>query len=280
MGDVATPAIDVSVVIVAHSARDELERCLASIDRHAGKLAVETILVDNASTDDTVPWVREAHPAVRIVELDENLGVAARRFGLELARGRYAMFLDSDAALTEGALETMVAALDANESWGLVGPRLVGDDGELQRSCRRFPPLLLPIMRRPPLNRWLEDSRPVKRHLMEDVDPDRVRPVLYLLGACQLFRRELANRLGPPEWTFLGMDDADWCLRIQDAGYDVVYLPTATVIHSYQRRSAKQPLSRAALSHLRSFFALQWRHRVRRRDTLRRQAELDRAATA
>ncbi|HEY8465558.1 MAG TPA: glycosyltransferase family 2 protein [Solirubrobacterales bacterium] len=280
MGGEAAPAIDVSVVIVAHSARDELERCLASIDRHAGSLAVETILVDNASTDDTVRWARSEHPEVRVVELGENIGVAARRFGLELARGRYAMFLDSDAALTEGALETMVRGLDEHGSWGLVGPRLVGDDGKLQRSCRRFPPLLLPIMRRPPLNRWLEHSRPVRRHLMEDVDPDQVRPVLYLLGACQLFRRELAERLGPPEWVFLGMDDADWCLRIQDAGYDVVYLPTATVVHSYQRRTAKQPLSRAALSHLRSFLALQWRHRVLRRDALRRQAELDRAATA
>jgi hypothetical protein len=251
-------APDVSIVIVAHSARAELERCLASIERYAGDLAVETILVDNASTDDTVPWVRAEHPGVRLVELDSNLGVAARGHGLARARGRYAMFLDSDAALTEGALSTMVAALDQHPSWGLVGPRLVYDDGELQLSCRRFPPLLLPIMRRPPLNRWLEDSRAVRRHLMADVDPEKIRPVMYVLGACQMFRRDLAERIGPPDdRTFLGMDDADWCLRIRDAGAEVVYLPTATVIHSYQRRSARNLFSRAAWSHLKSFAALQ-----------------------
>lgn len=274
-------APDVSIVVIAHSARDELERCFGSIDRHAGGLAVETILVDNASTDDTLVWVREAHPDVRVVELDRNLGVAARRFGLDRAEGRYAMFLDSDAALTEGALERMVAALDEHPDWGLIGPRLVGDDGELQLSCRRYPPLLLPFMRRPPLNRFLEDSAPVRHHLMADADHSRTRPVLYVLGACQLFRRSLAEAAGPPdERTFLGMDDIDWCLRIRDAGGEIVYFPEATVIHSYQRRSARSPLSRAGWSHLVSFAAFQWRYRKRRRELIELGARLDRIAAA
>ena len=67
----------------------------------------------------------------------------------------------------------------------------------LQRSCRRFPPLLLPLLRRPPLARIFEQRRTVRRHLMADFDHDRARPVLYLLGACQLFRTELARRAGP-----------------------------------------------------------------------------------
>lgn len=274
----AAPSPAVSIVIVAHSVRHELERCLASIAAHA-ELACETILVDNASTDGTPEWVRDRHPDVGLVRLERNLGVAARRYGLDQARGRYAMFLDSDAALTPGALPAMVEALDAHPSWGLLGPRLVGDDGELQLSCRRWPPLLLPILRRPPLSRWLEDGPTVRRHLMADDDHGRVRPVVYVLGACQLFRMDLARIVGPPdERTFLGMDDIDWCLRIRDAGGEIVYFPDATVIHSYQRRSAQSPFSRAAWAHLRSFAALQWRYRTRRRALHELGDELDRMA--
>ena len=115
---------------------------------------------------------------------------------------------------------------------------------------------------------------------MADADPHQVRPVLYVLGACQLFRRELAEAAGTPEDRYLlGCDDADWCFRIRDAGGEIVYLPTATVIHSYQRRTARNPLSRAAWDHLRSFISLQWRYRVLRRDVLKRERELDRQAS-
>ncbi len=269
-----------SIVIVAHSARHELERCLNSIERHGG-VPRQVILVDNASEDDTRSWVQDAHPEVELVELDRNIGVAARRHGLDRACGRYSMFLDSDTALTDGALPRMVEALDSNPDWGLLGPRLVGDDGSLQLSCRRYPPLLLPAMRRPPLAALLEDSRPVRHHLMAGEDHSRVRPVLYVLGACQLFRLSLARAAGPPDdRTFLGMDDIDWCLRIRDAGGEVVYFPEATVIHSYQRRTARSPVSRAALGHLASFARFQWRYGRRRRELIRLGEELDRRAAA
>jgi GT2 family glycosyltransferase len=117
----------------------------------------------------------------------------------------------------------------------------------------------------------------VRRHLMADVDHDRTRPVLYVLGACQLFRTSLARKAGPfPDWIFLGPDDIEWCIRIRDAGGEVVYFPEATVIHRYQRRTASSPVSRVALRHLRSFAAFQWAYRRRRREFLRLQDELDR----
>ena len=71
-----------------------------------------------------------------------------------------AMFLDSDAQVTPGALQTVVGILDADPRIGLVGPRLVYPDGRPQPSARRFPPPLLPLLRRPPLDRWFADSPP------------------------------------------------------------------------------------------------------------------------
>jgi N-acetylglucosaminyl-diphospho-decaprenol L-rhamnosyltransferase len=271
-------APEVTVVIVAHTERGELERCLGSIRDHAA-LPVQTILVDNASTDDTVTWVRAHHPGVEIVELEENIGVAARQHGLERARAPLTMFLDSDAALTPGALPAMVAAFERNPSWGLIGPRLIGDDGALQLSTRRFPPRSLPLLRRPPLSRWFEDSKLVQHHLMTDIDHGQVRSVLYVLGACQLFRTSLARSAGPfADWIFLGHDDADWCFRIRDAGGEIIYFPAATVVHTYRRRTAASPISRASLRMFRAFAKFQWRYRGRRRELLELQEHLDRRA--
>ncbi len=238
---------------------------------------VQTILVDNCSQDDTLDWVDRAHPDVIVVTLPHNVGVAARDHGLRRARSRYTMFLDSDAALTEGALPAMVRALDENPGWALVGPRLVGDDGSLQLSARRFPPLLLPLLRRPPLSRFLEDGRTVRHHLMADERHDRTRPVLYVLGACQLFRTSAARIAGPfDDRVFLGWDDADWCIRIRDAGGEVVYLADATVVHSYRRLTSRRPVSRAAWRQLRAHAYFQRTYLRRRRELIALQDELDR----
>lgn len=270
----------VSIVIVAHSVRHELERCLASIREHA-EVPVEVFLVDNASTDDTREWVAREHPEVEVVALPRNIGVAARDHGLRRARGTYTMFLDSDAALTPGALPALARALDENPRWGLVGPRLTYDDGELQLSTRRYPPLLLPFLRRPPLDRFFEDGPTVRRHLMADDPHDRTRPVLYVLGACQLFRTDLARVAGPfDDKVFLGWDDADWCLRIRDAGGEVVYYPHATVLHSYRRLTRKSPASRAALKQLEAHVRFQLKYLRRRRELIRLGEELDRRAAA
>jgi GT2 family glycosyltransferase len=241
---------------------------------------VRTILVDNASTDDTCAWVRRAHPEVELVELPENIGYAARDHGLRRSESRYTMFLDSDAALTPNALPAMVSALAENGEWGLLGPRLVYDDGSLQMSCRRFPPLGLPLYRRPPFDRIFERRRTVRHHLMAEFDHLRIRPVLYVLGACQLFRTSLARRAGPfDDRVFLGWDDADWCFRIREAGGEVVFLPDATVVHTYRRQTRQRPVSHAALRQLGAFVYFQRKYWSRRRGLIRLARELDARGT-
>lgn len=263
---------------MAHSVRQELVRCFASIREHAG-VPARTILVDNGSTDDTLAWVADAHPEVEVVELPENIGYAARDHGLRRSQTPYTLFLDSDAALTHGALPELVSALEANPGWGLVGPRLVYDDGSLQRSCRRFPPLALPLLRRPPLDRVFERRRAVGRHLMTDFAHDRTRPVLYLLGACQLFRTSLARAAGPFDPNvFIGWDDADWCFRIREAGGEIVFVPSATVVHTYRRQTRQAPVSRAALHQLHGFLYFQRKYWSRRQELIRLEKRLDEAA--
>jgi GT2 family glycosyltransferase len=273
---VSQAAPDVSIVVVAHDVRDEVLRCLGSIDEHAAPVAHEVFLVDNGSTDGTAEAVAGAFPAAEVVRLPRNIGVAARNEGLRRARGRTRMFLDSDARLTPGALAELVGYLDANPQVGLVGPRLEYETGELQLSARRYPPVLLPLMRRPPLGRFFDESESIRRHLMADEPHDRTREVEYVLGACQLFTaraQEAAGEIDPR--IFFGPDDADWCFRIRQAGLAVVYHPAATVVHAYRRASATRPLSRIAYEQLRAFARFQWKWRRERSALVREGREMD-----
>ncbi len=277
---------DVSIIVIAWNVRDELEACFQSIRDHAGDLELEVFFVDNGSTDGSAELVAASFPEVTIVRRPTNEGIPARNHGLRRARGRLRMFLDSDARLTAGALPTAVAALDADPSVGLVGPRLVYPDGSLQLSTRRYPPLALPLLRRPPLARFLEDGATVRHHLMVDEPHDHARRVEYVLGACQLFRAEAQWEAGEIEAAlWFGPDDAHWCFRIRTAGYDIVYVPEAVVIHDYRRTSASRPLSMMALRHLRGHLHFQrvwWRQRrqlIAEGRVMDRQAALDRMAS-
>jgi N-acetylglucosaminyl-diphospho-decaprenol L-rhamnosyltransferase len=273
---VSPQAPDVTVIVVAHDVCDEVLACLASIEEHAGTLQAEVVLVDNASRDGTAESVAERFPGVEVVSLARNVGVAARNAGLRRARGRLRMFLDSDARLTAGALPELVAYLDAHPEAGLVGPKLVYEDGTLQLSARRFPPRLLPLMRRPPLGRLFEDSAAVRRHLMADDRHDQTREVEYVLGACQLFTAEAQAAAGEIDpRIFFGPDDVDWCLRIRRAGLQVVYHPAATVVHGYRRTSAARPASRIALRQLAAFARFQWTWRRERARLVQEGHEMD-----
>ncbi|MGH3050306.1 MAG: glycosyltransferase, partial [Gaiellaceae bacterium] len=114
---------DVSVVIVTWNALPWLERCLDSVSGH------DVVVVDNGSTDGTVELVRGRHPAVRLVE-QENRGMGGgNNAGMRIARSRYALLLNSDAWIEDGAIEQLADYADAHPDVAVVGPRLRNPDG-------------------------------------------------------------------------------------------------------------------------------------------------------
>jgi GT2 family glycosyltransferase len=111
---------------------------------------------------------------------------------------------------------------------------------------------------------------------MADFDHRRTRPVLYVLGACQLFRTVLARAAGPfDDRVFLGWDDADWCFRIRDCGGEVVFFGDAEVVHTYRRKTRADPLSGAALRQFGAFLYFQRKYGPRRRELMELSRRLD-----
>jgi GT2 family glycosyltransferase len=258
---------ELSVVIVTWNARDDALRCLGSLNEHV-RIPHEIIVVDDGSEDGTPEAVRDRFPDARLVAKPVNEGlVAGRNEALPLVRGRLVLMLDADTEVRPGAVETLAGVLDSQPRVGLVGPKLTGPEGELQLSCRRYPPLMIPFMRRGPYARLNPDPQAHRRHLMKDYDHAVERPVVWVSGAVQMWRADLPAKIGPYDrWvSSYGGEDLDWCLRVWGAGLEVHYVPQAEIVHVWQQMTRRNLYGRKSFRALRDWYYLQWKHRRLRR---------------
>jgi GT2 family glycosyltransferase len=258
-----------SVVVISWNERDDLRRCLDAVAREPDPGGREVVVVDNASDDGTDLMLAGNHPHARVHRNRRNRGVTvARNQGIRLARGRYVAMLDSDTEPRPGALTTLCDFLDANPAVGMVGPRLVYEDGSLQHSCRRVPSPTAVIANRLTRIPAMRELPARRRYLMIDEGHDAPMDVEYLLGAAMVFRREVVEAIGLFDERFgfstpggYGFDDADWGVRVRRAGWRVVYLPEAEMVHGYRRRLASQPISRQSVGLALSYAVLRAKHR-------------------
>lgn len=244
--------VDLSIVIVSWNVRDLLERCLRSIVTEArpGPDAgvflldgweIEILVVDNASSDGSSEMVRDRFPQAGLIVNSENRGfTAANNQGLGPSKGRYLLLLNPDTEIVGNALATMIGYMQANAEAGALGPRLLNTDGSPQSSRRRFPTFATALVESTVVQEWWDDNRILRRFYMSDTADDAVQEVDWVVGACLLVRREAYEQVGGlDEGFFMYSEELDWCRRIKAAGWKVVYLPTATVIH-HEGKSSEQ----------------------------------------
>ena len=237
---------------------DASSRC-----RKIQSLSYEAIVVDDGSHDGTPEAVAARFPAARVVAKPNNEGlVAGRNAALPLAAGRFILMLDADTEVRPGAVAALIEVLDQRPEVGLVGPKLIYPSGEVQLSCRRYPPLLLPFLRRGPFARLDPDPRSHRRHLMKDFDHATERPVVWLAGAAQMYRADLPQRIGQYDRrvSSYGGEDLDWCLRVWAADLEVHYVPDAEIVHVWQQVTRRNPYDRQSFRALRDFYYLQAKH--------------------
>jgi GT2 family glycosyltransferase len=273
--------IDLSIVVVTWNTRELVIECLASVERELHALAtgrgeecglegsrglsVETWVVDNGSEDGTAEAIAERFSWVRLLRLPRNLGFAAgSNRGLARVAGRHSLLLNSDTELVRGALELCVRFLDEHPDVGIVGPQLLHPDGSKQNSVHNFPVLateLLPkgllqllFRRRFPSWRWAGS------------DPLDVEAVV---GAAVFLRTELLESVGPlPEDYFFFLEETDWCWRVRQAGWRIVYLTTAYVVHVSGASSKRKDPALTRIEYHRSLYRFFRKNRGRGRMTI------------
>lgn len=236
--------VDISVIIVSWNVADYLRHCLDSLRAEAARHtspSIEVVVVDNDSTDDTVEMARDAFPEARLIVNSVNVGFTrANNQGISVASGRFILLLNPDTEVLPGAMEAMVAYLDAHPQVGSLGPELLYSDGSHQSSRRRFPTLATAFVESTILQSYLPNSRLLKRYYCLDLPAGQTQEVDWLVGACLLVRREAIENVGLlDEGYFMYSEEMDWCYRIKKAGWKVVYLPEARVVHHYARSSSQ-----------------------------------------
>jgi GT2 family glycosyltransferase len=217
---------DVAVVVVTYDALPWIEQCLASV---AGE---EVVVVDNGSRDGTASFVRERFPDVRVLEA-ANRGLGASwNIGIRETRSRYVLLLNADAWLLGDALARLVAFADTRGRAAVVGPRLLNQDGTLQRSVRGFPTPWRLATEYLFLRKLAPRTSALNAFYAGGFDHDEAREVEVVMGACMLVRRAAIEEVGPlDEDFFLFSEETDWCYRFREAGWEVVFFPGAECVH-------------------------------------------------
>ncbi|MDQ4074643.1 MAG: glycosyltransferase family 2 protein [Chloroflexota bacterium] len=247
--------VDLGIVIVNFKTKDFLRDCLRSIFDSEGDFSFQVCVVDNASGDGSVEMVRDEFPQVHLIAQQENQGYAHANnlglyhFGFRDEPGaepapdapRFALLLNPDTLLPTNALEEMLTFVDARPTCGVAGPRLVRQDGSLDKACRRsFPSPATSFYRLTGLSSVFHTNPRFGRYNLSYVDDTISIEVDSVVGAFMMIRREALSDVGLlDESFFMYGEDLDLAYRIKAAGWKVWYDADVTVLH-YKGESSKQ----------------------------------------
>lgn len=242
--------MELSIIIVSYNTRDYLARCLTTLDAALDRTArhrataradfAEVFVVDNASPDESAAAVRGSFPWVRLIANAQNRGfAAANNQAFAVARGQFVLLLNPDTEVRDDALIRMLAYLEQHPAVGMAGGKLWHGDGSFQHSAFRFPTLAMAFLDFFPVNHRLTEARINGRYPAASYTGDGF-PVDHPLGACMLVRREVLDQVGGfSEDYFMYCEEVDWCIRIREAGWEIVSLPSAEFVH-HGGRSTQQ----------------------------------------
>jgi GT2 family glycosyltransferase len=236
--------VDLSIVIVTWNSKDYLVDCLESLQSAVEDLSAEIFVVDNASTDGTAAVVREKFPAVTLLESGENLGFSRGcNVGMRLAGGKYICLINPDVKVLSGCLPKMFRFMQTNQDIGLLGPAMLDQHGQVQRSGMRFPSIWNAMLRSLAADSVFRLLRLPGTWLMSDFGFDELRDMDVLNGWFWMARREAVEQVGPlDEIFFIYAEDMDWCKRFWSKGWRVVFYPGAQSVHYGGGSSSNDPL--------------------------------------
>ena len=215
---------------------NSLEAVKKSKDYFRGKDGggVEVIVVENGSNDGSASMIRSKHPWVDLIDLKENTGFAkGNNIGMKASAGKYILLLNSDAFLEKDTLLNALSYMNVHSDCDVLGCKLTYEDGQFQPSAGYLPT---------PVNvfYWMLmlDKVPILRNIIHPFHPNNEsffrsdRSVGWITGAFMLLKRKVFEETGGfDEHYFMYTEEVEWCKRIKDAGFNVVFTPSFEIIH-------------------------------------------------
>ncbi|MCC6186953.1 MAG: glycosyltransferase [Chitinophagaceae bacterium] len=241
-----------SVIIVNYNVQYFLELCLHSVLRASEGIDAEVIVVDNNSADGSCAFVRAHFAQVRLIENTDNKGFSkANNQAVALAQGEFLLFLNPDTVVPEDFFHKTLAYMDAHPKVGALGPRLIDGKGSFAPDAKKsFPTLSVALFKTTGLNKIFSRSAYINKYYAVHIGEHQVAPVEVLSGCCMMLRSALLPTIGPAfdEDYFMYCEDVDLSYRVEQAGYQNIYFPEATIVH-YKGESTRK----ASLKYIRIF---------------------------
>jgi GT2 family glycosyltransferase len=223
-----------SVIIVNYNVKYFLEKCLRSVQRATRQIDSEVIVIDNASTDDSVHYLSSRFPSVSFLENKSNAGFGkANNQGLQKAAGEFILFLNPDTIIPEDAFEKCIAFFNRHPDAGACGVRMIDGSGKyLPESKRGFPSLTTAFYKLTGITSRFPSSRTFARYYLGHLPEEEINEVDVLAGAYLMVRKEVLDVTGGfDEAFFMYGEDIDLSFRIQKAGWKNYYFPGTQIIH-------------------------------------------------
>lgn len=243
--------MQLSIVIVNYKVKFYLEQCLLSVRAASSNLTLEIFVVDNASNDDSIEYLRPKFPEVNFIENSENVGFSrANNQAIAMCTGEYILLLNPDTVVGEQTLSNVIAFLDNHPESGGVGVKMIDRTGKfLPESKRSLPTPWSSFCKLSGLASLFPKSPWFGKYRLLFLDENEAYYVEVLSGAFMCLRAEALAKTGLlDEAFFMYGEDIDLSYRILNAGYKNYYYPQ-TIIH-YKGESTKKD----SLKYLTSFY--------------------------
>lgn len=246
------------IIIINYNSTDCLIRCLESVFQDLDDVAVNIFVADNNSTDN-VQRIRDQFPGIHLILNQRNIGFGnAVNQCIAMSASPYLMLLNPDTIVTKGFFSEMLRYMESNHDVGIIGPAIYDHDMEVQGSARSFPtPITALFGRSAFLTRFFPNNRITRRNILNKASDGKTpMPVDWVSGACMLVRRKAVNEVGLMDrHFFMYWEDADWCHRMTQKGWAVLYYPKASLIH-YAGVSSEQNLIQSVVEFHKSAYYL------------------------
>lgn len=231
---------EISIIALSYNTKKVTNKCLVELKKSVKYFEeqtnkkIEVIVIDNASPDGSAEFIATKYPWVKLIRSDINLGFAkANNLGMKKAEGKYFLLLNSDAFVKRGTLLKAWRYLEKNQNTDILGCKFVYKSGNFQPSGGYLPTpmrtisLMLGIDKIPIIRNLIGPIHPKSKHFFK-----KENNLEWTMGAFMFMRASVFKKTGGfDERFFMYTEEVEWCKRMKDKGFNLVYTPSFSVTH-------------------------------------------------
>lgn len=224
-----------SIIIVSFNTKEIITKCIqAIVDSEKFADTFEIIVIDNASTDGSVQYLKEKIPHIKMISLEKNIGfAAANNIGVKNSIGEYILFLNPDVIIEKDTIHTILEYIENSKTCGIVSAKLVLENGKIDDACHRgFPTPWNAFCHFSGLSKLFSKFKLFTGYSLNYLNKETIHEVDSVSGAFMMIKRKVGDTCNwwDEDYFWYG-DDLDICYRVKKNGWKIIYNPSVKALH-------------------------------------------------